>query len=112
MTKDLKRTQLKARLEALAYNWWGIYTQIGTGPTHREAITTRQALMEGVAQQEGTRANSQDDEEEECAWKRAAKFELFKRNQQLFAEFLGRCGAVGSDRSVSGHVAANPLKVL
>ena len=50
-TKDLKRSQLMARLVALHYNWWGIYTRIGTGATHREAITTRPALMEGVAQQ-------------------------------------------------------------
>jgi hypothetical protein len=50
-TKDLKRSQLMARLVALNYNWWGIYTRIGTADKHKEAITTRPSLMEGVAQQ-------------------------------------------------------------
>ena len=48
-TRDTKRSQLMARLVALVYNWWGIFTRMGTGGTHREAITTRPALMEGVA---------------------------------------------------------------
>jgi hypothetical protein len=50
-TRDLKRSQLMARLVALTYNWWGIYTRIGTADKHREAITTRPELMEGVAEQ-------------------------------------------------------------
>jgi hypothetical protein len=40
-----------ARLVGLTYNWWGIYTRMGTGDRHQEAITTRPSLMEGVAQQ-------------------------------------------------------------
>jgi hypothetical protein len=50
-TKDLKPSQLMARLVGLTYDWWGIYTRIGTAVKHREAITTRPSLMEGVAQQ-------------------------------------------------------------
>ncbi len=50
-TKDLKRSPLMARLVGLTYNWWGIYTRMGTGDRHQEAITTRPSLMEGVAQQ-------------------------------------------------------------
>jgi hypothetical protein len=50
-TKDRKRSQLMARLVGLTYNWWGIYTRMGTGGRHQEAITTRPSLMEGVAQQ-------------------------------------------------------------
>jgi hypothetical protein len=50
-TKDLKRSQLMARLVGLTYNWWGIYTRMGTGGRHQEAITTRPSLMDGVAQQ-------------------------------------------------------------
>ena len=49
-TRDIKRSQLMARLVALVYNWWGIFTRMGTGGQHREAITTRPALIEGVAQ--------------------------------------------------------------
>ena len=49
-TRDIKRSQLMARLVVLVYNWWGIFTRMGTGGQHREAITTRPALIEGVAQ--------------------------------------------------------------
>ena len=49
-TQDLKRSQLMARLVGLVYNWWGIYMRMGSGRGHREAITTRPALAEGVAE--------------------------------------------------------------
>jgi len=49
-TRDTKRSQLMARLVGLVCNWWGILTRMGTGGRHREAITTRPALIEGVAQ--------------------------------------------------------------
>ena len=48
--RDIKRSQLMARLVALVYNWWGIFTRMGTGGQHREAITTRPAMIEGAAQ--------------------------------------------------------------
>jgi hypothetical protein len=48
-TADLKRSQLMARIVALIYNWWSIYTRMATGPTHGEAITTRPLLQQGVA---------------------------------------------------------------
>ncbi|NJN05115.1 MAG: transposase [Rhodobacteraceae bacterium] len=50
-TQDLKRSQLMARLVALIYNWWSIYTRMATGPRHGEAITTRPMLQQGVARQ-------------------------------------------------------------
>lgn len=55
-TADLKRSQLMARLVALVFNWWSIYTRMATGPTHGEAITTRPLLQQGVAR-ETTHAN-------------------------------------------------------
>ena len=30
-TRDIKRSQLMARLVALVYNWWDIFTRMGTG---------------------------------------------------------------------------------
>ena len=48
-TQDLKRSQLMARIVALVFNWWSIFTRIGTGDKHGEAITTRPMLMHGVA---------------------------------------------------------------
>jgi len=48
-TADLKRSQLMARMVALIFNWWSIFTRMATGPNHREAITTRPLLQNSVA---------------------------------------------------------------
>jgi hypothetical protein len=50
-TKDLKRSELMARLVGLTYNSWGICTRMATGRRHKEAITTRPSLREGSVQQ-------------------------------------------------------------
>lgn len=47
-TQDLKRSQLMARLVALIYNWWTIFTRMATGETHGEAITTRPLLQQAI----------------------------------------------------------------
>jgi hypothetical protein len=33
-TQDLKRSRLMARMVALIFNWWSIYTRMGSGPVH------------------------------------------------------------------------------
>ncbi|MFN9300248.1 MAG: transposase [Acidobacteriota bacterium] len=48
-TQDLKRSQLMARLVALIYNWWSIFTRMGTGNKHGDAITTRPLLQQAIA---------------------------------------------------------------
>ena len=48
-TADLKRSQLMARIVALVFNWWSIYTRMATGSRHGEAVTTRPMLQQGVA---------------------------------------------------------------
>jgi hypothetical protein len=48
-TQDLKRSQLMARLVALFFNWWSLFTRSVTGSHHGEAVTTRPMLMHGVA---------------------------------------------------------------
>jgi hypothetical protein len=48
-TQDLKRSQLMARIVALIFNWWSIFTRIGSEGKHGEAITTRPLLMHGIA---------------------------------------------------------------
>jgi hypothetical protein len=47
-TKDLKRSQLMARLVGLIFNWWGLFTRIGSGDKHGEAITTRPLFLQGI----------------------------------------------------------------
>jgi hypothetical protein len=47
-TQDLKRSQLMARIVALVYNWWSIFTRMGTGASHGEALTTRPLFQQAV----------------------------------------------------------------
>ena len=48
-TKRLGPCQLMANLVALVYNWWHLYVRFYDGEHHREAITSRPALLGGVA---------------------------------------------------------------
>jgi hypothetical protein len=48
-TQDLKRSQLMARMVALIFNWWSLFTRIASGEKHGEAITTRPMFLEGIA---------------------------------------------------------------
>ena len=57
-TADLKRSQLMARIVALIYNWWSIYTRIASNDKHGEAITTRPLFEQGIARH--TRHAKQD----------------------------------------------------
>jgi hypothetical protein len=43
--------RLMANLIALCYNWWNLYVRFYDEEHHREAITSRPALMQGVARQ-------------------------------------------------------------
>lgn len=47
-TEDLKRSQLMARIVALIYNWWSIFTRMGTGARHGEALMTRPLFQQAV----------------------------------------------------------------
>jgi hypothetical protein len=49
VTRDLQPTRAMAGLIALVANWWSIYVRLADGDAHREAITTRPALMGVVA---------------------------------------------------------------
>lgn len=48
-TQDLKRSQLMARMVALIFNWWSLYTRIASRNKHGEAITTRPMFLQGIA---------------------------------------------------------------
>ena len=50
-TKKLEVCQLAATFIALVYNWWGLYVRFYDSEHHREAVTTRPYLMEGVGRQ-------------------------------------------------------------
>jgi hypothetical protein len=49
MTQKLGPCRLMANLVALLYNWWHLYVRLYDGEHHREAITSRPALLGGVA---------------------------------------------------------------
>jgi hypothetical protein len=50
-TQKLGPTRLMANLIALVYNWWNLYARLYDSEHHREAITSRPAMMQGVARQ-------------------------------------------------------------
>lgn len=84
-TQDLKRSQLMARIVALIYNWWSIYTRAATGRRHGEAITTRPELQQGVARQT-THANQ----------KRMTITSMHARARQLANKLAGFCEWLGA----------------
>ena len=51
LTRQLSPCRLLANLIALIYNWWNLYVRFYDAEHHREAITSRPALMQGVARQ-------------------------------------------------------------
>ena len=48
-TRDLKRTQITARMTAMVYNWWSLFVRLVDPMTSREAVTSRPLLLTGVA---------------------------------------------------------------
>jgi len=48
-TQDLQRSQLMARIVALIFNWWNLYSRLALPDKHAEAITTRPMFSHGVA---------------------------------------------------------------
>ena len=50
-TADLARCQIMARMVALVYNWWTLFTRLADPDHHREALTTRPLLLHGIARQ-------------------------------------------------------------
>ena len=50
-THDHHRCALMARIIALIYNWWTLYTRLVTPDKHAEAITSRPLMLHGIARQ-------------------------------------------------------------
>lgn len=48
-THDLRRSQLMARIIALVFNWWSLYTRLAIPRRHTEAVTSRPLLLHGIA---------------------------------------------------------------
>jgi len=48
MTRDLQRCRVLARLTALVYNWWNIFTRLAQPDRHLEAVTSRPLLLNAV----------------------------------------------------------------
>jgi hypothetical protein len=50
-TQDHKRCQILARIVALIYNWWSLFTRLAIPNRHTEATTSRPLLLHGVGRQ-------------------------------------------------------------
>jgi hypothetical protein len=48
MTRDLRRCRIIARLVALVYNWWNVFTRLAQPKNHMEAVTSRPLLLHAV----------------------------------------------------------------
>lgn len=48
VTRDLKRCRILARLIALFYNWWNVFTRLAQPDRHLEAVTSRPLLLQAV----------------------------------------------------------------
>lgn len=48
VTRDIKRCRIAARLIAIFYNWWNVFTRLAQPDKHLEAITSRPLLLEAV----------------------------------------------------------------
>jgi hypothetical protein len=57
-TKDLRRSQLMARVIALIFNWWSLHTRWVAPGRHTEAVSSRPLLLYGVGRK--TRHGNQD----------------------------------------------------
>ena len=49
-THDLARCRLAARVVALVYNWWNLFTRLAEPGEHLEAITSRPLLLTAIAE--------------------------------------------------------------
>jgi hypothetical protein len=54
VTRDLKRCRIMARLIALIYNWWNVFTRLARPDQHMEAITSRPLLLHAVGRMVST----------------------------------------------------------
>jgi len=50
-THDHQRCQILARIVALIYNWWSLFTRLAIPNRHTEASTSRPLLLHGIARQ-------------------------------------------------------------
>jgi len=48
VTRDLHRCRIIARMIALIYNWWNVFTRLAQPEQHMEAITSRPLLLQAV----------------------------------------------------------------
>ena len=49
-TPDLARCRLAARIVALVYDWWNLFTRLAEPDKHLEAITSRPLLLTAIAE--------------------------------------------------------------
>jgi len=54
VTQDLRRCRIMARLIALVYNWWNIFTRLAQPDRHMEAVTSRPLLLHAVGRLDTT----------------------------------------------------------
>ena len=77
-THKLAPSRIMANLIALFYNWWNLYVRFYDDGHHREAITSRPALMQGVARQV------------QSSGQRTVKVSLVHEKSEIIVQLVGR----------------------
>lgn len=77
-TQKLAPCRIMANLIALFYNWWNLYIRFYDEAHHREAITSRPALMQGVSRQV------------QSSGQRTVKVSLVHENKDIIEELVGQ----------------------
>lgn len=75
-TQDLKRSHIMAKITALIYNWWTLFTRLIDPSKHMEAITSRPSLLYAVGKKNRT-CQPNTNNYWQCTWKgKANKFDV------------------------------------
>jgi len=105
-TQDLKRSRLMARIVALIFNWWSIYTRMGSGPVHAEAISTRPLLQQAIVRR-SRHANQTKLSLSSIHAKAKVAAKLLNRISQEACPVCPACGAVRTSPTLGGHGCAD-----
>ena len=96
-TQDHKRSQLMARIVALIFNWWSLFTRMATRNIHREALTTRPMFLFGIARR--TRSGNQHFLAIQSVHAKAAKIaHLLARISGWFKDFALKAEQLARDQ--------------
>ena len=98
-TQDHQRCQILARIVALVYNWWSLFTRLAIPNRHTEATTSRPLLLHGIGRQTTREPDYADHHEQPRAGR--ADSPRLGSCQPAIATTCANCGAVQSESALA-----------